>query len=326
MQDKFIASLDLISVIIPVYNAESKIKRCIDSVVSQTYTCLQIILIDDGSTDDSLKICKDYEQVDERIIVIKQENGGVGKARNTGLNRATGMYICFVDADDYLLKDCIETLYIDLISNECDISACNHYCESRGRRKTHKELSSIYSSTDAIKMMWHNRIIPVASWAKLFKEQLWNNVRFPECYAGEDYATIYKSFLNAQKIFYNGCPKYIYCYDKNSISNSFLEKKIELLYVAERVVADCSKHYEFLETSAKTKGVDIAFQCLCQMNEKLYKKYSKRVLGVIYKYRRVVFVDRDVRVKSLVAVLLSYINPMIVRKLYRIRWRDDANC
>ena len=105
----------LISVIVPVYNVEQYLKKCLDSVISQTYTNLEIILVDDGSTDNSLSICREFEKLDARVRVFSQNNRGPGSARNTGLNHAKGIYIAFVDSDDYLDKNIYKNLekYID---------------------------------------------------------------------------------------------------------------------------------------------------------------------------------------------------------------------
>ena len=111
----------LVSVIIPVYDVEPYLRRCLDSVVNQTYKNLEIILVDDGSTDSSPEICDEYAGADSRIIVIHKENGGQAEARNKGIEAATGEYITFVDADDYISSSYVNDLYKSMIIERCDI-------------------------------------------------------------------------------------------------------------------------------------------------------------------------------------------------------------
>ena len=120
-------NIDLISIIIPVYNVEQYLSRCIDSVINQTYKNLEIILIDDGSTDDSGEICDEYALKDNRIKVMHKQNGGVSSARNEGLDISKGNYIGFIDSDDFIEKDMYEFLYDLLTKNNCDISCCNKF-------------------------------------------------------------------------------------------------------------------------------------------------------------------------------------------------------
>lgn len=124
---------DLISVIVPVYKVERYLCRCVDSIIAQTYTNLQIILVDDGSPDGSGAICDDYAAKDPRITVIHKENGGLSDARNAGLGAARGSYIGFVDSDDYISVDMYEKLYKAIVACNADMSVCNfRYVDENG--------------------------------------------------------------------------------------------------------------------------------------------------------------------------------------------------
>lgn len=116
----------MISVIIPIYNVEEYLEKCVNSVLNQTYSDLEIILVDDGSTDNSGKICDELKNKDNRIIVIHQENQGLSAARNAGIAKALGEYIAFVDSDDYIMEDMYETLYKNLEKTDADISICKY--------------------------------------------------------------------------------------------------------------------------------------------------------------------------------------------------------
>ena len=119
----------LVSIIIPVYNVEKYLAECIESVLKQTYQNIEILLIDDGSPDNSGKICDEYEEKDSRVRVIHKENGGVSSARNVGLEQANGEYITFIDSDDFVSESYIEELYIALENGNSDLAFCkyNHY-------------------------------------------------------------------------------------------------------------------------------------------------------------------------------------------------------
>ena len=116
---------ELISIIVPIYKVEKYIAKCIESLIEQTYSTYEIILVNDGSTDNSLEICNSFKKRDKRIKVYTKENGGLSDARNYGLKKAVGSYICFIDSDDWVDNDFIEVLYNLLKKNKCDISICN---------------------------------------------------------------------------------------------------------------------------------------------------------------------------------------------------------
>ena len=125
----------LISVIVPVYNVENYLPRCLDSIINQTYTNLEILLVDDGATDNSGKLCDEYAQKDNRIRVFHKENGGVSSARNMGLDNATGEYIAFVDSDDYIDKCMYEIMLNSSVQNNADIVVCGYLSQSIKTKK-----------------------------------------------------------------------------------------------------------------------------------------------------------------------------------------------
>jgi len=133
-----------ISIIVPVYNVERYIRKCVKSLINQTYKNIEIILVNDGSPDNCGQICDDFAREDRRIVVIHKENGGLCSARNAGLSVATGKYIGFVDSDDWIRADMYEYLYINAKSHDADIACCNYYrvtAKSKwlGSKKTSKK-------------------------------------------------------------------------------------------------------------------------------------------------------------------------------------------
>ena len=168
----------LISVIVPVYNVEQYLRKCLDSVISQTYTNLEIILVDDGSTDLGGKICDDYASKDDRITVIHKVNGGLGFARNTGLEMCHGEYIMFVDSDDWLSVDAVRVLYDKLIFDASDIAVGKHVeiYESGSISEIWWKINedTLLSKNDVFTQMSPDLLLPVAAWGKLFKRSIFN--------------------------------------------------------------------------------------------------------------------------------------------------------
>ena len=182
--------MELISVIVPVYNVESYIAECIESIQNQTYMNLEIILVNDGSTDASGDICDQYAAYDERIKVIHQENGGLSAARNTGIEAANGDYISFVDSDDYIRLTLFEDMLQLLKEYDLDIIEFTAFRDKSGDiiegcNDGHLE---IYSKEDALRLAMHDCF--VAAWSKLYKRSAIGDVRFPVGRKFEDTATM----------------------------------------------------------------------------------------------------------------------------------------
>ena len=207
---------NLISVIVPVYNVEKYLDQCIDSIVNQTFKNLEIILIDDGSTDASSSICDTWATKDNRIVVIHKENGGVSSARNLGLERATGDFIGFIDSDDYIENDFYEFLMNNLNEYDADISRCIYrYAYDDGHYKASDELNQdvvIFEDNISILNDLHNSgHKSVVLWNKLYKASVINNVRFDESLkVGEDVVFNYYAFKNANRMVCWDIPKYNY--------------------------------------------------------------------------------------------------------------------
>ena len=163
----------LISVIVPVYNSEAYLDRCIQSITNQDYRCFELLLIDDGSTDKSPIICDRWQKKDWRIKTIHQENGGQSKARNTGLAYAQGDYIAFVDSDDYVTADYLSYL-LSLFpqSDDCSVTACNHYIVRKGRSipNTEEAKDRVFSAKEALESALFHECIDVSPWGKLYKK------------------------------------------------------------------------------------------------------------------------------------------------------------
>ena len=170
----------LISVIIPVYNTEKYISRCLDSIIKNEYQDLEIICINDGSTDNSLSILKDYQNIDNRIMIIDVPNGGVSKARNLGLDKATGEYICFIDSDDWVHKQFFLSLVYGIEQTSADIAVCELKRISDYIEESENELADINYSVFDNKDGLDNHTIKSYSCGRIYKSGILSNQRFDE--------------------------------------------------------------------------------------------------------------------------------------------------
>lgn len=211
----------LVSVIVPVYKVEKHLKNCIDSILGQTYKNLQIILVDDGSPDSCGAICDDYANLDKRIKVMHQANQGLACARNTGLKIAQGEWIAWVDSDDWVESDFIEDMVSAALSNNADIVISGHYEEYKNRSEycgVHKKI--ILDTKQAILMLLEDEVIKNYMWDKLWRSELFSEVRFPVGRAYEDKRVCYTLIIKAQKIICIPKAYYHYTNRSDSITNS----------------------------------------------------------------------------------------------------------
>lgn len=197
--------LDRISIIVPVYNVEKYLDACIKSILQQTYKNIELILVDDGSTDNSPQICDSYVLKDSRIKVIHQDNQGISAARNIGIENATGEYIVFIDSDDYISENMIEKLYIALKETESDMAICNFTYVSENGDAIQTQISPIKDeilSTDDIitKLFQPKNWYYVVAWNKIYKRELWEQIRYPVGYIHEDEVVAHRIFVKCKKV------------------------------------------------------------------------------------------------------------------------------
>lgn len=219
----------LISVIIPVYNVENYLKKCLESIINQTYKNLEIILINDGSTDNSGKICDEYAGKDNRIKVIHKPNGGLSDARNAGLEIAKGEYIGFVDSDDYIAEDMYEFLYNLAVDNDLDVAMCASFdVYENGTVKTPKDFKTIFinKKEEIIKNLFANQAggLAISVCNKLFKKKVIKNCKFTVGKTSEDVFFVLKWIENTDKFCRTSDVKYYYVQHMHSITHQQLYK------------------------------------------------------------------------------------------------------
>ena len=197
----------LISVIVPVYNVQKYLKKCVDSITSQTYKNLEILLVDDGSTDSSGQICNEFEKNDARIKVIHKKNGGLSDARNAGLDRAKGQYYAFIDSDDYIQDNTIEIMLNAIKKNKSEIAVCNMI-----RFLEEGETVQFYCPTDHEVLYQGNQ-----RYNKLFEAKLFEGIRFPKGKYYEDTFVYHEVLYRANSIVLTGTDSYWYLSREDSI-------------------------------------------------------------------------------------------------------------
>lgn len=218
-------SKPLISVIVPIYHVEKYLNRCVDSIIGQTYTNLEIILVDDGSNDGCPAICDDYAKKDSRIRVIHKENGGLSDARNAGIKEARGEYLSFVDSDDYIHRDMYRILMDELQKADADVSICSYKYVYDGKPdETDERYESEYpvEVMDGIKAQhrYYNGDVKLeltVAWNKLYKKELFDNLCYPKGKIFEDEYTTYKALYRSNKVCYIDLPLYYYLQRSDSI-------------------------------------------------------------------------------------------------------------
>lgn len=224
---------ELISVIVPVYNVEEYLVKCIKSLIAQSYPEIEIVIVDDGSTDGSGALCDSF--ADERVKVIHKENGGLSSARNAGIRASKGRYLCFVDSDDYVDYDYVSCLYEGINKYNADISICRYHIvgeNAEDRCELDNEFH-LYSGKEALDEMLKDKIRSMA-WNKMYKRELFAHACFPEGKVYEDIYIMHKLFLLSGRIVMipNAC--YYYVFRRNSIMRTYSVKNTYDNYMALR--------------------------------------------------------------------------------------------
>ena len=240
---------DLISVIVPVYNVKAYLERCVNSILKQSYENLEVILVDDGSTDDSKNICDSFAASDGRVRVIHQSNKGVATARNTGINNSNGEFICFVDSDDYIHPDFVRFLYTKLIENDCDICMCNHLVTDEWNYSINVNWDTpidVYSRDQIFDMFYtnmHGSIIML--WNKMIRRECIADIKFDDGYIHEDEGTTFKFLYNAKKIAFSSEVLYFYYSRDESITGvPYDGKRLDILKAYENRLSFYKEHSE----------------------------------------------------------------------------------
>lgn len=259
---------DKISIIIPVYNVMNYLERCVNSVINQTYKELEIILVNDGSNDDSGKLCDKFAEKDNRIKVIHKKNGGLADARNTGMKIATGRYIAFLDSDDWVDLDYYEVLHDNMIETNSDISIIGFLWvkDSKFDKPAFYLEDQIFNSDEAIRELAKDELLTSHAWNKLFRKEVLENIEFPYGKTYEDIFIMHKIFSNAKKISIISDFKHYYYMHNNSITHTPTAK-----YLLDEFKAFKSRYDDLKEMYPDIK--DTMAKSICNVIIKIYYTY-----------------------------------------------------
>ena len=305
----------LLSIIVPVYNVESYLQQCIESILSQSYRDIDLILVDDGSKDSSGAICDAYAEKDRRVHVIHKKNGGVADTRNTGLRHAAGEYVTFVDSDDFLAPDAYKTHMENLQKTGAQISICGFYSYYHPQKILPKRQDAFYAvlnSEQAIQMSTSFDYFGIAVWDKVFKKDLFEGIEFPAGRLAEDWFVVYKLLDRAQKIVYDARQFYYYRQRPGSYTHDKLVSRDNML-ASKEVLDFVTEHYPNIREDALFSYV---FACVGVYNNLiLYNKKDKAGREQLYKiickhYKRIARKCQLSKSRRCQLMLLRYCPPL----------------
>lgn len=278
----------IISIIVPIYNVGKYLPTCIESILNQTFKNFELILVNDGSTDNSGVVCDDYAKKDTRIKIIHKSNGGVSSARNAGLYVAKGEYIGFVDPDDYIDKNMYEKLYRLCIDNNSDIAICRFNREINGKIQNKESTEEIIelNNMEAMNELFKGNLYRFSLCNKLFSKKCFNDVLFPEERIHEDLSTTYKLFANSKKAVYINYCGYIYVRRENSIlTSTYNEKRLQAFIAWDEIIEFIDKnYYEIIEQVIATFTYWCVDNILYILNQVNNSKKKNNYLNIIQKY------------------------------------------
>lgn len=314
----------LISIIIPVFNVEKYLDRCIISIINQTYSKIEIVLVDDGSTDASGKICDKYSMLDRRISVVHKENGGLSDARNAGLERIHGQWVCFVDSDDWVTDNYIELLFSLVESTHSEIAIGTYDLVKEYEKDKTKKYevghTVILSNFEAMKRLLYQKGFTTSACAKLYNARLFTEIRFPKGKLYEDVETIYKVIKNAGTVVYTDTILYHYFQRKTGIVRTvFNPQKMDYVENCKWVLSDVRKEYPMLEKAAISRFLWANIHVLVYLDDKFtYHNEFEYLWGNIKKYRRKVIWDKDAKLKNRFVALLTYSGDKVLKSIFKL--------
>ena len=313
-----------ISVIVPIYKVEQYLNRCVDSIINQTYTNLEIILVDDGSPDNCPKICDEYAKIDDRIKVIHKENGGLSDARNAGLEIATGDYIAFVDSDDWVHKDMYRILYENIIKNKADIAECStkkvEEYEEDFNLKEEFEVN-IYSKEKSMKALIHEDIVQQTVWNKLYKRELVDDLLFEKGKFHEDEFWTYKVIDRCNCLVHIDIEMYYYFQRQDSImGQDYSIKRLDALEGRYNRYLYIKQKYPVFIYEAKLNLFYLCIYYLQQALKSVDKSQYKRSYDIIKKYiKNINFNIKDYKKMKFREFMWFFISKISLKKCCEIR-------
>lgn len=302
---------DFISVIIPIYKVEEYLDECISSIVNQTFSNLEIILVDDGSPDKCPEMCDNWAKKDSRIKVIHKSNRGLSDARNAGLEVASGKYISFVDSDDWIDTHMYEILYKHIKEENADICACGIMACYPNHKQPLNTKCVVGHPEEILSMLYDNTAYPVSAWNKLYKREMWQDFYFPVGKICEDAFTTYLLIDKADKIVQISEPLYNYRIRSNSIMTSEFSKKkmdeeeawrVNYEYMKEKYPSIKKKSFDFY-----LQKVNILIHTIPLEKRKDFVDEYNYLYKILKKNLFYILFMSNLNIKSRIKILLDFI-------------------
>lgn len=318
-----------IAIIVPVYNMEKRLKICLDSILNQSYPHLEIVLIDDGSTDSSPQICDEYVNRDSRIRVIHQTNQGISAARNQGIKASKSDYLVFIDSDDYVGQHFVYNLAFSVRRTGTLLGACQFQKTSQSDLVQPLKLASVDtiqlvdSTTMLYKMLYHEDA-EVSAWDKIYHRSLFNQIEFPEGEIYEDIRIMPDIVAEAGQIAIHPYADYFNFMSKNSIQrSSFNDKKMVLIHNIDRIYLEAKeKNNPMLLRAATYRYGDILIELMFQIEDDLFEKERLFMWNKFKELRSVVLKDKHPKARKVkIAALFSYVGYLVLKMMYGLQKR-----
>lgn len=299
----------LISVIIPFYNVEKHIEKCLDSITRQSYHNLEIILVDDGSSDSTSSIIKSFQKHDPRISVVLQTNKGQGAARNNGIRHAHGDYITFVDADDYVTTDYVEYMFNLLRNNhfKSPLAICSYtedYTFTNRQVDKGDGTKRTLTGEQCLDMMCHDQLVNTCAYTKLGRKDLFSDHFFPEHVIYEDLGAIYKLFEQASLVECGFSSKYFYrIHDNTTLSKKFNPDMLDSITMVNQMADSINHRFPKLKDATAAAKISIYLSLMNQLVGQKQKKVQKMITSFIRKKGHLVLRNKRYPLKKKIAIV-----------------------
>ena len=311
---------DLISIIVPVYNVENYLERCINSILIQTYKNIEILLIDDGSTDNSGNICKKIAKLDSRVRYYYKKNSGVADTRNFGLNVSSGKYITFIDSDDCVSEQYIEFLHTALIEHDADVSICTFekfYKTPNILTFKSIENKNIYNTEESLFHFLLQDTIYSSFWGKMYTKVVFKNIVISNYKVFEDMDTIYRILLKSKKIICISNQLYYYFVRRDSlIHKKFSDENAKVLQILDNMGKIIFQEFPNLREAFLIRKINAHFYIVRNVEKKslLYKESTKFIIN----NRKRILKIKYIPLKTKIGIYLSFINIDLIKQIFKV--------
>lgn len=295
----------MVSVIVPIYNVEKYLRRCVDSIIEQTYRDFELILVDDGSPDNCPIICDEYAQKYEFITVVHKKNGGLSDARNAGTKNARGQYVTYIDSDDFVSKDYLQSLVELIFKYNAEIAVggiYTFYDDKHIKLKSVDEKTYCYNGLDALKNMLYQNNLDSSACAMVILKSIALQYPFPYGKYHEDEFTTYKYYLYANKVAISTKPIYYYYQRQDSIMHVFGQASMDELDAADNYESVCKQYsMDLLKAAQSKKFSDYCQVLLSSKIEELDTHTYTRIKNYLLSSRKQILLDKNSRTKNRIA-------------------------